>query len=39
VVVADVVNTALSAFLAFCEQPVYGYCLKEPNAFGVIADV
>jgi len=32
---ADIVNTALSAFLAFCERPVYGYYLREPNAFGI----
>jgi putative membrane protein len=29
------VNTALSAFLAFCERPVYNYYLKEPNPFGI----
>jgi putative membrane protein len=23
----------LSAFLAFCDRPVYGYYLREPNAF------
>jgi putative membrane protein len=34
-VMADIVNTVLSAFLAFCDRPVYGYYLKEPNAFGV----
>jgi putative membrane protein len=32
-VMADIVNTALSAFLAFCDRPVYGYYLREPNAF------
>jgi putative membrane protein len=32
---ADIVNTALSAFLAFCERPVYNYYLKEPNPFGI----
>jgi cytochrome c oxidase assembly factor CtaG len=32
-VMADIVNTVLSAFLAFCDRPVYGYYLKEPNAF------
>ena len=32
-VLADIVNTALSAFLAFCERPVYSYYLREPNAF------
>ncbi|MGA2651476.1 MAG: cytochrome c oxidase assembly protein [Terracidiphilus sp.] len=34
-VMADIVNTALSAFLAFCERPVYGYYLKKPNAFNI----
>jgi cytochrome c oxidase assembly factor CtaG len=34
-VMADIVNTLLSAFLAFCDRPVYGYYLKEPNAFGI----
>ncbi len=34
-VMADIVNTALSAFLAFCDRPVYGYYLKEPNAFHI----
>jgi putative membrane protein len=32
-VMADIVNTALSAFLAFCDRPVYSYYLREPNAF------
>ena len=32
---ADIVNTILSAFLAFCDRPVYGYYLKEPNAFHI----
>jgi putative membrane protein len=32
---ADIVNTALSAFLAFCDRPVYGYYLHQPNAFHV----
>jgi cytochrome c oxidase assembly factor CtaG len=32
---ADIVNTALSAFLAFCDRPVYIYYLKQPNPFGV----
>jgi putative membrane protein len=32
---ADIVNTLLSAFLAFCDRPVYGYYLREPNIFGV----
>jgi len=30
---ADLVNTALSAFLAFCDWPVYGYYLNQPNPF------
>ncbi len=34
-VMADIVNTVLSAFLAFCDRPAYGYYLKEPNAFGI----
>ena len=34
-VMADIVNTVLSAFLAFCDRPVYGYYLKETNAFHV----
>ena len=32
---ADIVNTALSAFLAFCERPVYSYYLREPNPFPI----
>jgi putative membrane protein len=32
---ADVVNTALSAFLAFCNRPLYSYYLTEPNVFNV----
>jgi len=32
---ADIVNTLLSAFLAFCDRPVYGYYLREPNGFGL----
>src|ERR1700677_843654 len=32
---ADIVNTLLSAFLAFCDRPVYGYYLKEPHAFSI----
>jgi putative membrane protein len=32
---ADIVNTALSAFLAFCDRPVYGYYLKRPNPFRI----
>src|SRR5438270_8283890 len=34
-VMADIVNTALSAFLAFCDRPVYGYYLREPNGFQI----
>jgi putative membrane protein len=39
-VLADIVNTALSAFLAFCDRPVYTYYLERPNPFRVdpIAD-
>ncbi len=32
---ADIVNTLLSAFLAFCDRPVYAYYLREPNAFHI----
>ncbi len=32
---ADIVNTALSAFLAFCARPVYSYYVTEPNTFHV----
>jgi len=32
---ADIVNTVLSAFLAFCDRPVYSYYLKQPNPFGI----
>jgi putative membrane protein len=32
---ADVVNTALSAFLAFCDRPVYPYYIDQPNAFHI----
>ena len=32
-VAADLVNTALSAFLAFCDRPVYRYYLTQPNPF------
>ena len=32
---ADIVNTALSAFLAFCDRPVYGYYLQQPNLFHI----
>jgi|SRR5665213_2478845 len=32
---ADFVNTALSAFLAFCDRPVYSYYLHQPNPFHI----
>lgn len=32
---ADVVNTLLSAFLAFCDRPVYRYYVDHPNTFGI----
>jgi cytochrome c oxidase assembly factor CtaG len=32
---ADLVNTALSAFLAFCGRPVYLYYITHPNPFAV----
>jgi putative membrane protein len=32
---ADIVNTALSAFLAFCDRPIYSFYLTEPNPFHV----
>jgi cytochrome c oxidase assembly factor CtaG len=32
---ADLVNTALSAFLAFCNRPVYGYYVTHSNPFQV----
>lgn len=32
---ADVVNTLLSAFLAFCDRPVYVYYVEHPNPFQV----
>jgi cytochrome c oxidase assembly factor CtaG len=32
---ADLVNTALSAFLAFCNRPVYAYYVDHPNPFQV----
>jgi putative membrane protein len=34
-VLADIVNTVLSAFLAFCGRPVYGYYLREPHPFHI----
>jgi putative membrane protein len=32
---ADLVNTALSAFLAFCDRPIYRYYLDQPNPFHI----
>jgi cytochrome c oxidase assembly factor CtaG len=32
---ADIVNTALSAFLAFCDRPVYAYYVTQPNRFDI----
>jgi putative membrane protein len=32
---ADIVNTMLSAFLAFCDRPIYEYYLREPNPFHI----
>jgi putative membrane protein len=32
---ADIVNTALSAFLAFCGWPIYGYYRTGPNPFHI----
>jgi cytochrome c oxidase assembly factor CtaG len=32
---ADIANTILSAFLAFCDRPVYSYYLREPNPFHI----
>jgi putative membrane protein len=34
---ADLVNTILSAFLAFCGRPVYSYYLARPNPMGLSA--
>jgi cytochrome c oxidase assembly factor CtaG len=34
-VMADIVNTVLSAFLAFCDRPVYPYYLRKPNQFDI----
>lgn len=34
-VLADIVNTLLSAFLAFCGRPVYTFYLDHPNPFHV----
>jgi cytochrome c oxidase assembly factor CtaG len=32
---ADFVNTALAAFLAFCDRPVYSYYVEQPSPFHV----
>jgi hypothetical protein len=32
---AEIVNTELSAFLAFCDRPVYSYYLRQPNPFQI----
>lgn len=32
---ADIVNTALSAFLAFCNRPVYQFYIAGPNPFHI----
>ena len=34
-VMADIVNTVLSAFLAFCDRPVYPYYVNEANPFSI----
>jgi putative membrane protein len=34
-VLADIVNSALSAFLAFCDRPVYSFYLEQPNPFHI----
>ena len=34
---ADFINTGLSAFLAFCDRPVYSYYLQQPNPFHIDA--
>lgn len=33
---ADFVNTALSAFLAFCNRPVYTFYTEHANPFGIV---
>ena len=32
---ADLVNTGLSGFLAFCNRPVYAYYVEHPNRFQI----
>jgi putative membrane protein len=34
---ADMVNTALSAFLAFCNRPIYQFYIAGPNPFHISA--
>ncbi len=34
-VAADLINTMLSAFLAFCDRPVYRHYVDHPNPFGI----
>ncbi|MGB6546414.1 MAG: cytochrome c oxidase assembly protein [Candidatus Acidiferrales bacterium] len=34
---ADIVNTALAAFLAFCDKPAYSFYVTGPNPFHVSA--
>ncbi len=34
-VTADFVNTGLSAFLAFCNRPVYAFYVEHPNPFQI----
>ncbi len=34
---ADIVNTALSAFLAFCNRPIYQFYITGPNPFHISA--
>ncbi len=34
---ADIVNTALSAFLAFCNHPIYRFYVAQPNPFHISA--
>lgn len=34
---ADIINTALSAFLAFCNRPIYQFYFSEPNPFHISA--
>ena len=34
---ADIVNTALSAFLTFCNRPIYQFYVTQPNPFHISA--